>query len=300
MLDPIERFLEAEVSPAAAPAERVFYDLWHEHSLGKRSPIEQAIVGALLADRLPWVFAAGYQATLRNAFATPQNGWAAFAATEDVHDPDAHPGTVLSGDGTNQLLNGHKSWVAHSELVDHLIITINDPGGDKRRARGVMIERGRKGVSITHRSNPGFLGAMSQGFVALHDTPVSADEIFEFEPIRQFGRTEAKFVTLAGVAFLLARTEEASALQDRLIALAGGFIALLQEAETSRQTYAALDRGIPALRRRLRSADGHRGDSGLRRRPTAVSHVFRSDSASPGICQTRPSARGAITANATA
>ncbi len=38
---------------------------------------------------------------------------------------------------------------------------------------------------------------MSQGFVKFEDTPIERGEVFEFEPIRQFGRTEAKFVMLA-------------------------------------------------------------------------------------------------------
>jgi alkylation response protein AidB-like acyl-CoA dehydrogenase len=105
------------------------------------APTDGAIAGALLADRLPWVFTAGYQATLRNAFpALPDGGWAAFVATEDEQVPRAHPGTTLTGDGQRYLLNGHKSWVTHSQVVDRLIVTVNDPAGDKRRARGLISE----------------------------------------------------------------------------------------------------------------------------------------------------------------
>ncbi len=241
-LEVLERFLSGELAALPCPAEKDFYRLWHDQEMHKFAPTDIAMQGGLLADRLPWVFTAGYQATLRNAFTMlPPAGWAAFAATEDKQDSDAHPGTTLRDNGRGYLLNGHKSWVAHSAVVDHLIVTINDPDGDKRRARGLTVERGRAGVTLSHRENPGFLGAMSQGFAKFEDTPIDLGEVFEFEPIRQFGRTEAKFVMLACATFMLARAEESSELQDRLFTVTGALVTLLAERDTSRQAYARID-----------------------------------------------------------
>ena len=124
----IERFYAGRYPTQTCPSEQAYYDLWHARGLHTLPPGDSAIAGGLLADRLAWVFAAGYQATLRNAFADlPVRGWAAFAATEDTRDPLAHPPVTLDGDAPNYTLNGCKAWVAHSRLVDHLIITINDP-----------------------------------------------------------------------------------------------------------------------------------------------------------------------------
>jgi hypothetical protein len=239
----LEQFLEGKYSVVDCPTEQDYYTLWREQGLGVLAPSESAIAGALLADRLPWVFAAGYQATLQNAFpGLPESGWAAFIATEDTQDPQAHPGTTLTGDGDGLLLNGHKSWVAHSRFVDHLIVTVNDPDGDKYRARGLIIERARRGVTLTHREQPSFLAGLSQGYAKFENTPVDPSEVFEFGPIGQFGRTEAKFVMLAGTAFMLARTDEDSDLRDRIITISAALIALLGEEETSRQVYATIDR----------------------------------------------------------
>jgi hypothetical protein len=235
----VERFFSGDYTTQTCLSEQAYYDLWHGRGLHTLPPSDSAIAGGLLADRLAWVFAAGYQATLRNAFAgLPPRGWAAFAATEDAGDPVAHPPVTLDGDA----LNGCKAWVAHSRLVDHLIITINDPAGDKRAARGVIVERDRDGVSLSHRENPGFLAAISQGFVRLERTPVDNGAVFPFEAIRQFGRTEAKFVMLAASAFLIAHTGRDAALHDSLVALAASIVALLGETDTSRQVYAAIDR----------------------------------------------------------
>ena len=242
-LNVMEQFLNVKHQPVPCATELDYYRLWHERGIGNLDPIDTAILGSLLADRLPWVFTAGYQATLRNAFTSlPPTGWAAFAATEDKQNPQAHPGTTVRDGGQGLVLSGHKSWVAHSAVVDHLIVTINDPEGDKRRARGVVVERNRAGLTLTHRENSGFLAQMSQGFAKFEDTPIDQGEIFEFESIRQFGRTEAKFVMLASATFLLARVHDEAPLQDRLFNVIGSLVTLLGESETSPQVYGRVDR----------------------------------------------------------
>ena len=239
----LERHLEGTVAPRHCDDEAAYHDLWHAQGLDAAPPVDAALLGGLLADRLPWVFAAGYQATLRNAFPMlPSGGWAAFAATEDEHDTVAHPGTRLTEFDDGYRLDGCKSWVGHSRLVRHLIITVNDPSGDKRRARGLVVDRDAPGVTLTHREQPRFLAAMSQGFARFEATPVARAAVFEFEPIRQFGRTEAKFVMLSTVAFMVARTARESVEGDRLVTLAAALVALISEPETSRQAYGAIDR----------------------------------------------------------
>ena len=234
-LQVLEKFMQGEYAAQSCETEKDYYALWHDRGIDAFDPADSAIAGALLADRLPWVFTAGYQATLRNAFPSlPKAGWAAFAATEDLDDPQAHPGTTLSEDRHGYILNGFKSWVAYSQLVDHLIVTVNDAQGDKRRARGLIIERGRSGVVLTHRDRPAFLRAMSQGFAKFENTPVARAEVFDFEPIRRFGRTEAKLVMLACTAFMIARTSESRDLQDRLFANGAALLTLISESETSR------------------------------------------------------------------
>lgn len=242
-LTSLEQFLNGAYAPVKCITEKDYYRLWHERCIGNLAPIDIAIVGSLLADRLPWVFTAGYQATLRNAFKSlPLGGWAAFAATENTHNPQAYPGTTLRDDAQGYLLSGHKSWVAHSAIVDYLIVTVNDPGGDKRRAQGLIIERERAGLTLTQRGQSRFLARMSQGFAEFEDTPIKQSEIFEFESIRQFGRTEAKFVMLASAVFLLARTNASNELQDRLFTVITSLITLLSESETSAQVYGRIDR----------------------------------------------------------
>ena len=246
-LNCIEEYLQGDHRTQTCTSEAEFYTLWREKRLCAVAPAASAIVGALIADRLPWVFTAGYQATLRNAFPSlPRDGWAAFVATEDAHAPQEHPGTVLREDGDGYRLSGYKSWVAHSRCVDHLIVSVNDPGGDKYRAQAVIVPSSADGVHLSHRTQASFLAAMSQGFAHFDNIPVARDAVLAFEPLRQFGRTEAKYVMLSCTTFMIAHVPSPASLRDRLIAMAAALLSLLAETETSRQVYAALDREYQA------------------------------------------------------
>lgn len=247
-LNPLERLLEGPPPVPCSASEQDYFAAWQAHGLERVAPVVAAIDGALLADRLAWVFAAGYQATLRNAFPMlPAAGWAAFVATEETREPERYPGTTLGvADDGGLCLDGYKLWVGHSRVAAHLVVTVNDPAGDKRRARAVIVPRAAPGVNLSHREMPGFLPAISQGYARFERTPVAADDVTDFEPLRQFGRTEAKFVMLAATAFMLVRLPAGNARDDGL-AVAAALIALIHERDTSRQVYGAVDRAFQAL-----------------------------------------------------
>jgi hypothetical protein len=247
-LSSLERLLEDRFAPVPCASEADFHALWLARGYDALAPVAAAVAGGAVADRLAWVFAAGYQATLRNAFTTlPPRGWAAFVATEETREPERYPGTTLSVDGDSLRLDGCKLWVGHSRLAEHLVVSINDPAGDKQRARAVIVARDAPGVVLTHRDTPGFLPAISQGYARFEGTPVVPGDVIAFEPIRQFGRTEAKFVMLAASAFMLARLPATSTARDGGYAVAAALVALLGEATTSRQVYGAIDRTYQAL-----------------------------------------------------
>ena len=63
--------------------ERAFADIWLRQVAPLSSRVAQAVQGGLLADRLAWVFVAGYQCALRHTFAQlPAGSIAAFAVSE--------------------------------------------------------------------------------------------------------------------------------------------------------------------------------------------------------------------------
>lgn len=214
----MESFLRGETKPLAAGDEAAWYQLWNEKGLGELSPRASALQGGLLADRLPWVFVAAYQAVIRSVFPeVPLQGWAAFAATEDKRDPDAHPGTRLCETGSVIKLNGYKSWVAQSRHVDHLVVTARGEDGEQHC---VYLERSQPGVTLTHREAPGFLGAMSQGLAQFEEVEIRRECIYPGSRIASFVHSEPPFVMLASAAFLLGQLRDADAgLRDALATL---------------------------------------------------------------------------------
>ena len=56
------------IATTAAQDEGDWHALWHDRALATLPPPAMAFHGGLLADRLPWVFVAGYQAVLHRVF----------------------------------------------------------------------------------------------------------------------------------------------------------------------------------------------------------------------------------------
>jgi acyl-CoA dehydrogenase len=238
----LEHALAGRIRPANAPFESAFHGHWHTERLGHHKPVVSALRGGLLADRLAWVFAAGYQAAIRAIFADVHpEGWAAYAAAEDADNPPDRPGTRLEqGSDGGWTISGCKSWIGGSRRVNHLIVTARQPGSDAPDVT-VRVDARAPGVALSHRDAPGFLGDYSQGFAAFDAAPCSAPTPWQFEDIRKFSRLEARFVMLAGACFFLSHSAVGEARQA-LVPL------VLALAETCRndaiepRTMAAIDR----------------------------------------------------------
>ena len=77
-----------------AVSEAAYHDAWVEHALPREPDLlAMAISGGLIADRLAWVFVAGYQAACRHVFPTATlRSWVSYAATEDRENDPPLPG----------------------------------------------------------------------------------------------------------------------------------------------------------------------------------------------------------------
>lgn len=236
----IEAFLTGQLSRADAHDEAAWHALWHEAGLGALSPVRIAVQGGLMARSLPQVFVAGYQAALQTVFTElPSEGWAAFVAAEDWADPENHPGTTLAGDAGNLRMSGFKSWVGQSRHVRHLMVSAKQDGEDCI----VSVARDAPGITVRHRENPSFLSGLSQGFAQFEDVAV---QTVDGADMRAFGRTEPKFVMLAGAAFLLAEARGDEA-RTRAAALTMALAAYAASGDWAPKALAALDRELQAL-----------------------------------------------------
>ncbi len=239
----IERLLTGELRSRKAPDEAAWHAIWQDERLGSLDPTVSALTGGMLADRLPWVFVAGYQSAIRTVFPeVPATGWAAFAATENRDDPSVDAGLQLTSDGREMRLNARKSWIAQSRLVEHLVVTARD-GAETTAC--VLVRRDQPGVTLTHRDAPRFLGAMSQGYAVFENVRIAPEHVFSGDRIRRFGRNEPAFVMLAGVGFLLSRLAGADAsLAASLADLARGLAAECDTPDPSPPALARLDRSL--------------------------------------------------------
>jgi len=238
--------LSGALQTAPAPDEGTWHRLWHFNRLGHLSPIESALLGGLLANQPSWVFIAGYQAALRAIFDDlPAEGWIAYAATEDASDPLNHPGTRIEETPEGWRLFGYKSWVAQSRHLSHLIVTARR-GGEERPNSSVLVSGTADGVSLSHREKPGFLANLSQGFAAFDGALTESPQAYPEESARNFGRTESRFVMLAGAGFMLNHTSD-SALRDRMAGVALALAGTCKTPEIGAQVMAAVDREFQAL-----------------------------------------------------
>jgi hypothetical protein len=208
-------------------------------------PIASALLGGLMADQLSWVFVAGYQAALRIIFTDlPDQGWIAYAATENVQEPEAFPGTLIEETPEGWRLYGQKFWVAQSKHLSHLIVTARR-GAEERPNSAVLVAGDSVGVTLSHRERPSFLSSLSQGFAAFDGALTATPEAYPEESARNFGRTESRFVMLAGAGFMLAHTAD-TGLRDRLCAMALALADTCKTPEIGAQMMAAVDREFQA------------------------------------------------------
>ena len=173
-----------------------------KHQLAELDSVSMAVAGGALADRLAWVFHAGYQAMLRRAFPfCPTDGWASYLVAEDRSGE--YPATVLEKTTKGKQLSGCKSWVAASEHVDHLVVRAIC----KDRNEYVLVEREAQGVGLSSRESPNFLPELSQGFAVFENVAVSEKEVFSRDHLSSnFLGEEPYYVLLALSAYMVAQT----------------------------------------------------------------------------------------------
>ena len=104
----VEQIRTGALAPVDAPAESDFYAAWQQREVSSPDPFRTAATGGALADRLAWVFIAGYQATLIRCFPTVSatSGWCALVNTEERNG--SLPGTSLITEGDSKRLYGWK------------------------------------------------------------------------------------------------------------------------------------------------------------------------------------------------
>jgi hypothetical protein len=99
----LEAMLGVKASVNSA-TEESYRELWLSGVAQQNDLGLMAVQGGLLADRLAWVFVAGYQAALRRTFPDQAySGWAASAVSEDRRGDPPLQEWIISGWRTDLL-----------------------------------------------------------------------------------------------------------------------------------------------------------------------------------------------------
>ena len=182
-------------TPVELPNEQTYADAWLQEVAHKPTLTAQAVQGGLLADRMAWVFVAGYQCALRHTFAElPADCMAAFAVAEDRKGNPPLPGVTATEVNGAKTANGYKTWVACSATLSHLVIKA-DRGAV---AKYYCLERGSPGLTLTPKYGA-FLAEMSQGVAELSDVAVAKP--LDASQVHNFGIRETLYIYTAFCAW---------------------------------------------------------------------------------------------------
>lgn len=198
----VERIRTGEIAPVEAPTESEFYEAWVRRGVSSPDPFMTAAVGGAMADRLAWVFVAGYQGTITRCFPELEviPGWRSFTNTEDRSG--TLPGTALTGGPGERRLSGWKTWLAAAAHVDEMLISArqNEPPF-------VLVRRDQHGVHIEGGPPKAYLQEMVQGAVRFDDVEVDDDQVVGNEAtFSVFRASEGAYVRVALNAFILSHS----------------------------------------------------------------------------------------------
>lgn len=198
----VEDVLRGAITPVTAPAEADYFAAWLDYDAGAHDPAITAVLGGALADRLAWVFVAGYQGTIRRCFPglPPERGWCSFVNTEDRSG--SLPGTSLTGEPGKRRLSGWKTWVATSDHVERLLVSAR-----QGETPFILMRRDQPGIRIETGPARGYLSEMAQGRVEFVDVAVREEQLLgDDRTFPTFRSAESAYVRAALNAFIFSQS----------------------------------------------------------------------------------------------
>ncbi|MDY7225637.1 acyl-CoA dehydrogenase family protein [Hyalangium rubrum] len=250
-MDDLLRFL-LTTPPTPAPLASL-EDWWRQHQgLASRfaTPVDLALAGGFMADRLGFAFASGYHAALRSLFPrlSPDHRAALCATEAGGGHPSAIQTRLMGGEGALRL-TGYKAFVTLGTAADTLFVVATE-GQDEQgrnRLRLVMIDARRQGLTFSALPPPPFIPEISHAELRLDDVHVSPDEVLPGDGytryLKPFRTVEDCHVHAAFLGWLLQvarRSGWPESVQDEVLALAVTFRGLALADPTSAAVHVAL------------------------------------------------------------
>ncbi len=200
-----ETLVAAGLNRIESASEAAYRDAWTERVVPlEPDPLAMAIAGGLIADRMAWVFVAGYQAACRHVFSSAAfRSWVSYAATEDQEGDPPLPGVRLSGTPSSGTLSGNKAWIGAARGMEQLVVRV----GTGPEATYFLVDRERRGVTIDLKPRD-FLAGLSQGRARFEETPVTGVDIVDGDGIGLLRFVEPLYVYAAFCGFVLGGMSE--------------------------------------------------------------------------------------------
>ncbi len=178
---------------------------------GWREPIDRAIIGGFLSDRIGYAFAAGYEAALmRLAPSLPEGTIASFCVTEEQ---GGHPRAIKStiektGKDGQLVLNGSKKFLTLAGEADILLVAASTgTSPDNRNMLCIaQVDRNAPGIETTRMPDLAFVPEIGHWTMRMHEVWVDDSRILPGDGyanyIKPFRTIEDLHVTAAIEGYL--------------------------------------------------------------------------------------------------
>ncbi|MES2641409.1 MAG: acyl-CoA dehydrogenase family protein [Myxococcota bacterium] len=265
MDDALDTLLQAALAgPARGPQEDggaslsmpAFRTAWSALAARWPSPIDHAIVGGALADRLGYAYAAGYGAALRSLVPTlGRDTTACLCITEAGGGHPRAIQTALVADGEGFTLTGAKRWATLAGDGDVLLVAASTGwDAERNQLRLVRLPADTPGVRFVALPPTPFTPEVPHYEVTFDAVRVDASAVLPGDGyttyIKPFRTIEDIHVSAAAAAYLLASARSGGwpvALAGRLAALVVTLRALAGAPPDAPATHVALGGALALL-----------------------------------------------------
>ncbi|MFH2064933.1 MAG: acyl-CoA dehydrogenase family protein [Pseudomonadota bacterium] len=208
-------------------------------------PIDRAIAGGFVADRVAYAFTAGYQASLQHLF--PSLSCHTIAALCVSEEGGGHPRKIRTSLGPikeNKNLspvwemNGRKQFITNAGEAGRLMIAASkgiSPDG-RNRIQMIDIKRDVPGITVTPMKELPFVTEISHGILLLENVPVKEENLLPgdgyLDYIKPFRTIEDIHVSAAIIGYLFRVAVQygwTHEIQEECLLLLTGFRALSAE-----------------------------------------------------------------------
>jgi hypothetical protein len=209
--------MAAQAQRQPAPSYASLDDWWTQfRDMRDRwsAPIDQALAGGVLADRIGYAFAAGYQAALRRLDSSlPRDRLACFSVTEEG---GAHPRAIESTlrkaeEGEHEwILSGRKKWATLSSDggIALVVASTGKDAGERNLLRAARVDLGAPGVFVERMPPPPFVPEIPHCRLRFDSVRIAAGQLLPgdgyAEYVKPFRTLEDTHVTAAVLAYVVA------------------------------------------------------------------------------------------------